>query len=111
MEFSGAWVRATRGRDDCRKENAGISFPAVRNRLPVSGSHEVWTLFPGTSQDSARVGGEPASGCISASGLEWGGTASRIAVGRGVLCSRSTLPAFLAKRGEKGAGGGRERLP
>lgn len=57
------------------------------------------------------MGGEPASGGIGTLGLEWGGTASLIAVGRGVLCSRSTLPAFLAKRGEKGAGGGRERLP
>lgn len=58
----------------------------------------------------ARVGGEPAPGRIGAAGLERGSTASLSAVGRGVLCSRSTLPAFLAKRAEKGAGGGRERL-
>lgn len=54
------------------------------------------------------MGGELVQGPIGTPGLGYGGTAPLIAVGRGVLCSRSTLPAFLAKRGEKGAGGGRK---
>lgn len=48
---------------------------------------------------------------IGSRGLAWGGTESLVAVDRRVLCSSSTLPAFLAKRGEKEAGGARERLP
>lgn len=62
---------------------------------------------------AARAGGdaEPTSEHIGSRGLAWGGTESPVAVDRGVLCSSSTLPAFLAKRGEKEAGGARERLP
>lgn len=106
-------ARRTARKDALPEESGGrrgprASFPRCQERVPAGDPGLSVLRLP-----AARAGGdaEPTSEHIGSRGLAWGGTESPVAVDRGVLCSSSTLPAFLAKRGEKEAGGARERLP
>lgn len=95
----GAWVRAPRGRDDYRKEDAGISFPAVRNRLLVSGSNRgldspPWDLQgPGTCGRGAASVSRAWSGVVPRPGSPW-------AAGSFVPAPR--CPLFLPSAGRRG---------
>lgn len=95
----GAWVRAPQSRDDYRKEDAGISFPAVSNRLLVSGSNRgldspPWDLQgPGTCGRGAASVPRAWSGVVPRPGSPW-------AAGSFVPAPR--CPLFLPSAGRRG---------
>lgn len=96
---SWAWIWAPRGRDDYRKEDAGTSIPAVRNRLLVSGSRLSSPRPPRTRRMWA--GSRPKAASVPGA---WSGVAPRAgspwAAGSFVPAPR--CPLFLPSAGRRG---------